>query len=184
MYNSMKQIRTLAALICGLTLMWLSGCDTVQQDELITLNAQETFTFEVDGATLTPAKTITLFSGNADVSDQLAGFSRTDIVTATVTGIQLERLQPPGMDLNQAMSSITILLEPPTPGPNFIEIGALPDVPASASAAIQAGPTGLVAPFLQADAFRTALRFQVADTVPDQTLRYQLKVTFSIGVKG
>jgi len=180
----MKHLRKLAALVCGLAILWLSGCDTVQEDELITLTAQETFTFDVNGATLTPAKTITLFSGNADVSDQLAGFSRKDIVLATVTGIQLERLQPLGMDLNQAMTSITVLLEPPSPGPNVIEIGELADVPSAASATIQPGPTGLVAPFLQADAFRTGLRFQVADTVPDQTLRYQMKVTFSIGVKG
>lgn len=180
----MKQLRTFAALVCGLSILWLSGCDTVQQPELITLTAQETFTFEVNGATLTPNKTTTLFSEAADVSDQLAGFSRNDIKTATVTSIQLERLQPIGTNLSEAMSTVAIYLEPPSPSPGAIQIGAVADVPDKDQVVIQAQPMGLVAPFLQAGDFRTGLQFQVADTVPDQTLRYQLKVTFSIGVTG
>lgn len=183
-FYEMKFNRTLAALICGLSFVWLSGCDTAEQQELIALTSEKTFTFEVNGATLTPGKRITLFSDVTDVSGDLSHFALKDIVTATVTTINLQRLQPAGMNLDEAMSSITVLLEPPTPAPGAIVIGTLTDVPASDEATIRALPQGLVAPFLQAGAFRTALQFEVADTVPDRTLRYQIKVTFSIGVRG
>lgn len=182
---SLRRVSGTMLLLAGLALLFLyaSGCDSVTDPETIVLNPEEqTFEFVFNGSQLTAGTAFTVESTNqVDLSDELlnAGFQTSEVVSATVTAVELNRTQP--LDVNlQSIASASFSLRA---GSQTTEVASKASFGSTTRDALNV-QTGLdVGTFVRRPAFTGVLRFTPSQ-VSNAQYRLTVTVRFRVEVEG
>lgn len=163
--------------------VFLASCDAVTTPDPITLQAKTVaFRFEFDSAGLQPGETVDVQSTESvDMGPLLSndGFTKGEVLSASVTAVELERISPTSVDLDfldQAALAFS------ASGITTRTIASSSALPGSRSAPLTLGSTDVTA-FVVAPAFRGVLSV-VPDVVPQAGFVLRANVTFRIQVEG
>lgn len=189
--NNMKasteiRYRISRTLVLGLVAMALvlASCDVVNPTEAIVLQEKQvTFRFEINPAGVSPGESIQVTSEeSADLGPVLEAdfYTKSDVLTATVTRVELERINPTSIDLSileEAVLAVT------TSSLSAKNIGSATSLPASRTASLAVSSSPDVTSYVKAPSFRGALTI-VPRTVPSGSFVLRTTVSFRIEVEG
>lgn len=102
----------LGLLILALFMVALPACDAVETGNTITLPQKTVeFEFRQNASSGNPPATLTIASDNSvDLSSLLEGFQKSEVVSVTITRIELERIQPSDRQLSDLMDRVQLQL--------------------------------------------------------------------------
>ncbi len=162
----------------------LASCDTVNPTENIVLQAKTvSFRFEIDTEGVDAGQSIRVDSeDSADLEQALNadGFSKGEVVSATVTRVELERINPTTVDLSILEEAMLAFM---ASGVSNRTIATSTSLPSSRSATLQVSSSADATSFVVAPSFRGSLTI-VPGTVPQTQLVLRATVTFRIEVEG
>lgn len=176
----MKPGQKWAAAALAALLLFAPGCDTLDTGEQVILEVEENFDFEFDAADLEAGPMI-VSADVGNIEGQLSGFLKSEIVSAEVIEITLERGLPLGANLDDIMSSATVRLQ--AAEQNGIAVGSLTSLPADDTATLTPATAGVGA-YLSAPSFQAVLQFAPAASIPDDFHRLTARITFRVEVEG
>ncbi|WP_243664027.1 hypothetical protein [Rhodothermus marinus] len=103
----------LALALLAFTLV-LAGCEAAASERLTLPEIEVSFRFEVSGNALTDGQPYTATATNTvDLTtalQQRGGYTKNEVVAATVTAAEIERVQPALTDLSELLSEARVLL--------------------------------------------------------------------------
>lgn len=173
-------------LVLGVTVMALAlaSCDVVNPTEGITLQEKTvTFRFEIDTDGVAPGQTVQVASEESENLEQALaadGYTKAEVLSATVTRVELERINPTSVDLSildEALLAFT------ASNLSAKTIASSTSLPASRTASLPVSSSPDATSYVIAPSFRGALTV-VPETVPDGQFVLRTTVTFRIEVEG
>lgn len=164
-------------------LLFLPACDTVadlgNENVILTRDVTFSFDFMVD----TPQAALRATSTNqVDLSGQLEGFTKAEILSATVTSARLTRVQPVRADLAELMDAV--LLELTASGGSATTVAQQAGLPASAEGALTVSGSPGVTSHVKAPSFGAALTFTNLAVPALGIYRFEVTVRLRIEVEG
>lgn len=160
-----------------------ASCDVVTASEPLTLQAKTvSFRFEFSSDGVDPGETVEVQSEeSANLGPDLSadGFTKAEVLSATVTAVELERISPATVDLNfldEAQLSFT------ASGVSARTVATSSSLPSARTASLPLSNTD-VTTFVVAPTFRAALAV-VPATVPQAGFVLRANVTLRIRVEG
>ena len=179
----MRLSRFLSVAALAALLLLLPACDTVgeigNENVILTRDATFAFDFQVDA----PQASLRATSTNqVDLAGQLEGFTKAEILSATVTSARLTRIQPVRADLSELMNAAT--LELTASGASATSIAQLASPPASAEAQLTITGSPAVTSHVKASSFGAALTFTNLAVPSLGVYRFEATVRLRIEVEG
>lgn len=170
------------ALLIGVATL-VAACDAVTAPEPITLQSKTvSFRFEFTAGGVSPGELVDVQSeGTVDLGPDLEadGFTKGEVLSATVTAVELERISPTTVNLNfLEEASIDFVAS----GISRRTIASSTSLPDNRTAMLSIG-NGDVTTFVTAPSFQAALSV-VPETVPDAGWVLRANVTLRIDVEG
>lgn len=174
--------RTLTAALLVGALLLLPACDTVDlgNGETVLLTRQVTFDFDFQQSGAQDSRRVTS-SNSIDLTGQLEGFLKSEILSATVTAVTLRRDQPVGRDLSSLMSGVEVELT--ASGASAATVARATTLPASNQASLTTTSASVTAQ-TRADRFGAALTFTDLAAPPGGVYGFTLTVTLRVEVEG
>jgi hypothetical protein len=172
----------LALLGVLLTGLYAAGCDTLGDPGALQLSYEETFEFRVNGSQLQAGQETEVVSQNqVDLSSDLSsdGFTTAEVLSARVTSVEIERIQPLNVDL-RFLSAAAFQLRA---GSQTREVASRTGFPSDETADLSAQAVD-VAAFIRAPVFRGVLRLTPAQVSAGDQYRLEVRVRFSVDVEG
>lgn len=174
-------------LVLGVAVMALAlaSCDVVNPTEGVVLpEITVTFRFEIDTDGVSPGETVQVASEEsanlAQALDASGGYTKAEVLSATVTRVELERINPTSVDLSildEALLAFT------ASNLSSKTIASSNSLPASRTASLPVSSSPDATGYVIAPSFRGALTV-VPGTVPDGQFVLRTTVTFRIEVEG
>lgn len=163
----------------------LASCDVVNPIGGITLPTQTaSFRFEINTDGVDPGQTVQVNSEEsvnlAQALDEAGGYTKAEVLSATVTRVELERINPTGVNLSILEEALVAFT---ASGVSTKTIATATSLPSSPSATLPVSSSPDVTSFVIAPSFRGALTI-VPESVPDGILVLRATVTFRIEVEG
>lgn len=169
------------ALVCAGVILLLPGCDVVEEPgEEVILDRAVTFRFEVDAGAIGDGQVEVISTGTADLSGNLSGFTPDEVVSAMVEGVELERVQPPGTNLNEIISNPRLYLV--ADGLSETLIAQAGEMPASVRTQLEVSQNQLAA-FIRKPVFRSELQFDAVQA-SSESMSFLVRVQFQVLVEG
>lgn len=162
----------------------LSSCDAVAPSEGLVLQEKTvSFRFEIDTDGVSAGESIEVDSeASADLEQALDadGYSKGDVLSATVTRVELERVNPTTVDLS-ILDEASVALR--ASGGSARTVASSSSLPAARTASLSIGGNDDATSFVVAPSFRGSLTI-VPITVPQGVLVLRATVAFRIEVEG
>ncbi|MDQ7040895.1 MAG: hypothetical protein Q9M35_08130 [Rhodothermus sp.] len=170
----------------ALLVLLLAGCESVTSERLTLPDITLSFRFEVDGSVLTDGQPYTATAINtADLMaalQQRGGYTKNEVVAATVTAAELERIQPTLTDLSALLSEVRVLLT--ASGLSDLEVASRTGFPDDEVATLSTRSSRDIAAFVKSSAFGAKLRLVPRQPDPTETYIYEVHLTLQVQVEG
>ncbi len=162
----------------------LAGCDTLEDGtETVLLQKEATFRFEFAAESVPPGKDVTFTSRDqVDLSNNLDGFAKSEIVAAEVVSANLQRIQPPLTSLNQIVRAAELQIV--SEGLSGVTVARQNDFPAGPATSLTVNSVQDVSAHLRKPAFGLTLTMTPADLEPLEDYALEVTVRLRITVEG
>ena len=175
----------LALALLAFTLV-MAGCEAAASERLTLPEIEVSFRFEVSGSVLTDGQPYTATAVNTvDLTtalQQRGGYTKSEVVAATVTAAEMERIQPPLTDLSELLSEARLLLT--ASGLNDLEVASRAGFPDDETAALAPRSSADIAAFVKKPAFGAKLRLVPLQPDAGETYIYEVRRTLRVQVEG
>lgn len=184
----MKKTRGVWQLVCAVALVLMvaistSSCDAIIEPRPVDLSATTSFRFEFSTQGVTPGQTLQVQSEeSANLQSELDrfGYTKAEVISATVTSVELERINPTSIDLSVLDEALLAFSASDVSTKN---VASSESLPGSRTANLQVGTSSDVTSFVTAPSFRGSLTV-VPNTVPQGGFVLRATVTFRIQAEG
>ncbi|SHK80556.1 hypothetical protein [Rhodothermus profundi] len=170
----------------ALLVLMLSGCEAAGTERLTLPEIEVSFRFEINGNALTDGQPATIIAVNtvdlAPALQQRGGYTKSEVVAATVTAAAIERIQPLLTDLSEVLSEARVLLT--APGLNDLEVAGRAGFPDDETASLAPRSGTDVAAFVKKAAFGAKLHLVPLQPAPDEHYIYEVRLTLRVQVEG
>ncbi len=170
----------------ALLMLVLAGCEAAGNERLTLPDIEVTFRFEVNGNALTDGQAHTATATNTvDLTpalQQRGGYTKSEVVAATVTAAELERIQPTLTDLSALLSEVRVLLT--ASGLSDLEVASRAGLPDDEVATLSTRSSTDIAAFVKNPAFGAKLRLVPNQPEPTETYIYEVRLTLRVQVEG
>ncbi len=170
----------------GIALLLLAGCESVTSERLTLPDIEVTFRFEVNGNALTDGQAHTVTATNTvDLTpalQQRGGYTKKEVVAATVVAAELERIQPTLTDLDALLREVRVLLT--AEGLTEREVAVRTGFPADETASLSPRSDTDVAAFVKKTALGAKLQLVPLQPDPSETYIYEVRLTLRVQVEG
>lgn len=164
----------------------LAGCEAAANERLTLPDIEITFRFDVAGNVLSDGQPYTAIATNViDLSaalQQRGGYTKNEVVAATVMAAEIERIQPTLIDLAELISEARILLT--AAGLNDLEVAARTGFPNDEIAPLAPQRGVEVSAFVKKPTFGAKLRLVPRQSDAHETYRYEVRLTLRVQVEG
>ena len=175
--------RTGVGVLLALVGVVIASCDAVTATEPITLQSKTvSFRFEFDSDGVTPGGSVGVQSeADVDLGPELLsdGFTKAEVISATVTSVELERISPTTVNLNFLEEASIEFAASGIAGRSIAGSNSLPDNRTAMLSVTSANVTT----FVVAPSFRAVLNV-VPESVPEGGWVLRSNVTLRIDVEG
>lgn len=162
----------------------LASCDVVAPTDGIPLQEKTvTFRFEINTDGVSPGETVQATSeesANLEQALDADGYTKAEVLSATVTRVELERINPTSVDLGILEEALLALT---ASNISSKTIASSTSLPASRSASLPVSSSPDVTSYVIAPSFRGSLTL-VPETVPGGILVLRATVRLRIEVEG
>lgn len=162
----------------------LASCDTVNPtDNIILPEKTVSFRFEIGPDGISPGETITVEAEDpVDLGSALNadGFTKAEVLSATVTRVELERVSPAGVDLSILEEAEVALVASGVSSRTIASSSSLPDDPATT---LSISGSSDATSFVTASSFEGVLTI-VPAVVPQGLLVMRATVSLRVEVEG
>ena len=164
----------------------LAGCEATASERLTLPDIEVAFRFEVDGSELTDGQPYTVTATNtvdlAAALQQRGGYTKNEVVAASVTAAKIERIQPTLTDLSELLSEARVLLT--ASGLSDLEVASRTGFPDDEVASLAPRSTTDVTAFIKKPTL--GARLQLVPLQPDasETYIYEVRLTLRVQVEG
>ena len=162
----------------------LASCDTVNPtDNIILPEKTVSFRFEINTAGVSPGETVTVESEDpVDLGPALDadGFTKAEVISVTITRVELERVSPAGVDLSILEQAQVALVASGVSNRTIASSSSLPDDP---STTLSISGNSDATSFVTAPSFEGVLTI-VPEIVPQGLLVMRATVSLRVEVEG
>ncbi|BBM71977.1 hypothetical protein [Rhodothermus marinus] len=175
----------LALALLAFTLV-LAGCEAAASERLTLPEIEVSFRFEVSGNALTDGQPYTATSVNTvdlmTALQQRGGYTKNEVVAATVTAAEIERVQPALTDLSELLSEARVLLT--ASGLSDLEVASRTGFPDDETASMAPRSGADITAFVKKPAFGAKLRLVPLQPDAGETYVYEVRLTLRVQVEG